>query len=311
MEATLKETKSSLEQLEKEHSVIKEIVHRITGRISTYLFPKDEETADNFQVDVVGQTVPDSSDLESTDNDKDDIMVITETPHQGVPELNNDTTNEQDTLPTKSFLEQLDKEHLALKEIVHQNTRRDDKLEENVPLIRTYLFPKDEETADNFQVDAVGQTVLDASDVDSTDNDNDDIMVIVETPHQGIPELNNDTTNEEDTVPVVGNRMQLTGLFGIRRWRENVRSPIKNTETLHMYTLSVTRKCATFPTLTGRVWSWFMSSFSLLLVISQMIVLLSLLFEGYQPTCTSHTDCSGGLFCDHNTSYVVQPRCVD
>ena len=103
--------------------------------INTYLFPKDEERADNFQVDAVGQTVPDASDVGSTDNDKDDIMVVIETPHQGVPELNNDTTNEQDTLPTKSFLEQLEKEHLATKEIVHRITRR----------ISTYLFLKNEE----------------------------------------------------------------------------------------------------------------------------------------------------------------------
>ena len=75
-----------------------------------------------------------------------------------------------------------------LKEVMHRNTRSDDELKENVPLISIYLYPKDEETADNFQVDAVGQTVPDASDVVSTDNYNDDIMVIVETPHQGFPD---------------------------------------------------------------------------------------------------------------------------
>ena len=82
-----------------------------------------------------------------------------------------------------------------------------------------------------------------------------------------------------------------------------------NTETLHMYTLSVTRKCGKFPTLTGRVWSWFMSSFSLLLVCSHMIVLLSLLYEVLIPTCTSHTDLSGGLFCVSDVLF--QPRCHD
>ena len=88
-----------------------------------------------------------------------------------------------------------------LKEVMHRNTRSDDELKENVPLISTYLVTKDEETADNFQVDAVGQTVLDASDVDITDSNNDDIMVIIETPHQGVPKLNNDTANEQDTLP--------------------------------------------------------------------------------------------------------------
>ena len=72
MEATLKETKSSLEQLEKEHLVLKETVNQITRRndaleetvnqitrrndeleerihlISTFLFPKYEETADDL-----------------------------------------------------------------------------------------------------------------------------------------------------------------------------------------------------------------------------------------------------------------------
>ena len=51
------------------------------------------------------------------------------------------------------------------------------------------------------------QTVPDASDVDIIDNDNNDIMVIIEPPHQGVPELNNDTTNEQDTLPVAGNGM--------------------------------------------------------------------------------------------------------
>ena len=84
-----------------------------------------------------------------------------------------------------------------------------------------------------------------------------------------------------------------------------------NTETVHMYSISVTRKCATFPTLTGRVWSWVMSSFSLLLVCSQMGVLLSLLTESDFSTCTSHTDCGSGLFCDIANEYFIEPRCTD
>ena len=82
---------------------------------------------------------------------------------------------------TKSSLEQLKKEHLALKEIVHQITRRTDELEERIHLISIFLFPKDEETADDLQVDAVGQTVPDASDVDSNENDHDK-MIVIETP---------------------------------------------------------------------------------------------------------------------------------
>ena len=82
---------------------------------------------------------------------------------------------------TKSSLEQLEKEHLALKEIVNQITRRNDELEERIHLISTFLFPKGEETADDLQVDAVGQTVPDASDVDSNENDHDR-MVVIETP---------------------------------------------------------------------------------------------------------------------------------
>ena len=113
---------------------------------------------------------------------------------------------------TISSLEQLKKEHLALKEIVHQITRRTDELEERIHIISTFLFPKDEETTDDLQVDAVGQTVPDASDVDSNDNDHDEIVVI-ETPDQGVPELNNDTTNEQHMLPVAGNRMQLMGIF--------------------------------------------------------------------------------------------------
>jgi len=155
---------------------------------------------------------------------------------------------------TKSSLEQLQKEHLALKEIVNQITRRNDALEERIHLISTFLFPIDEETADDLQVDAVERTVPDASDVDSNDNDHDE-MVVIETPDQGVPELNNDSTIEQHTLPVAGNRMQLLGLFGRRTGRENARSPIVNTETIHMYALSVTRKCATSPTKWGRVWS--------------------------------------------------------
>ena len=82
---------------------------------------------------------------------------------------------------TNSSLERLEKEHLALKEIVNQITRRNDELEERIHLIRTFLFSKDGETADDLQVDAVGQTVPDASDVDSTENDHDE-MVVIETP---------------------------------------------------------------------------------------------------------------------------------
>ena len=80
-----------------------------------------------------------------------------------------------------------------------------------------------------------------------------------------------------------------------------------------MYTLFFTRKCATYPTTWGRVWSWVISLISLLLVCSQMIVLLSLLFEGESPTFKSHTDCVGGLFCAANIfSYEsFQPRCLD
>ena len=113
---------------------------------------------------------------------------------------------------TTSSLEQLQKEHLALKEIVHQITRRTDELEERIHLISIFLFPKDEEIADDFQVDAVGQTVPDASDVDSTDNDHDE-MVVIDTPDQGVTELNNDTKNEQHVLPVAGNIMQLMGLF--------------------------------------------------------------------------------------------------
>ena len=125
------------------------------------------------------------------------------------------------------------------------------------------------------------------------DNDHDE-MVTIETPDQGVPEVNNDTTNEELTLP----------------GSENVRSHIVNTETVHMYSISVTRKCAPFPTLTGRVWSWVMSSFSLLLVCSQMIILLSLLTESDFSTCTSHTDCLSGLFCDANIAneLLIEPR---
>ena len=82
MEATLKETNSHLERLEKEQLVLKDIVHRITIRnneledkiefISTYLFTGDEETGADLQVDAVGQTVPDASDVDSIDNDHDD-----------------------------------------------------------------------------------------------------------------------------------------------------------------------------------------------------------------------------------------------
>ena len=195
---------------------------------------------------------------------------------------------------------------------MHQITRRKNELEERVQLISTYLFTKDEENADDLQVDAVGHTVPDASDVDSTDSDHDK-MFMIETPDQGVPELNNDTTNEQHAFPVAGNRMQLMGLFGKITGRENIRSHIVNTETLHMYTLSVTRKCATFPTLKGRVWSLVMSSISPLLVCSQMILLLSLLFEGGIPTCTSHIYCFGGLFCEANmfSDESIQPQCAD
>ena len=95
---------------------------------------------------------------------------------------------------------------------MHQITRRNDYLEEQFHLISTLLFPKYEETSDYLQVYAVGQTVPDASDVDNTDNDHDK-MVVIETPDQGVPELNNDTTNEQHMLPVAGNRMQLMGLF--------------------------------------------------------------------------------------------------
>ena len=147
---------------------------------------------------------------------------------------------------TKSSLEQLEKEHLALKDIVHRITTRI-------------------EIADDF--------------------------------------------------PVAGNKMPLMAVIGRKTgWeRENVRSHIVNTETLHMYALSVTRKCATSHTKWGRVWSWVMSSISLIIVCSQMIVLLSLLKEGESPTCTSHTDCFGGLFCNANifSDEAIQPRCAD
>ena len=91
---------------------------------------------------------------------------------------------------TNSYLERLEKEHLALKEIVHRITIRKNELEDKVQLISTYLFPKNEETGADLQVDAVGQTVPDASDVDSTDNDHDE-MVIIETPDQGVLETMN------------------------------------------------------------------------------------------------------------------------
>ena len=58
----------------------------------------------------------------------------------------------------------------------------------------------------------MGKTVPDASDVDSTDNDHDK-MVVIETPDQGVPELNNDTKNEQHMLTVAGNIMQLMGLF--------------------------------------------------------------------------------------------------
>ena len=71
---------------------------------------------------------------------------------------------------------------------MHQITRRKIESEEKVHLISTYFFPKDEETAEIFQVNAVGKTVPDASDVDGADNNHDEKMVIIETPEQGVPE---------------------------------------------------------------------------------------------------------------------------
>ena len=47
---------------------------------------------------------------------------------------------------TNSYLERLEKEHLALKEIVHRITIRNNELEDKVQLISTYLFQGDEET---------------------------------------------------------------------------------------------------------------------------------------------------------------------
>ena len=104
---------------------------------------------------------------------------------------------------TNSHLERLEKEQLALKEIVHRLTIRNNELEDKIHLISTYLFPKNEETGADLQVDAAEQTVPDASDVDSIDNYHDE-MDIIETPDQGVLELNNDTTNEGHTLQLRG-----------------------------------------------------------------------------------------------------------
>ena len=82
-----------------------------------------------------------------------------------------------------------------------------------------------------------------------------------------------------------------------------------NTGTIHMFAiacLSDAMQEGQVHTVRKEVKLWISSIFSFLVMILQLTVLAYVMNESSLPTCTTHTDCSTGNYCDGYAA--VQPR---
>ena len=86
-----------------------------------------------------------------------------------------------------------------------------------------------------------------------------------------------------------------------------------NTETIHMYAVSMAYLCATQPSPWKRTWSWMAAVIGFLTIFAQMTITLSLISEASSPTCAMHDECQRGMFCDGFNFYSTSrnPRCLD
>ena len=90
------------------------------------------------------------------------------------------------------------------------------------------------------------------------------------------------------------------------------RKHIENTETIHMYAISMLYFSIEKPTRWRKIWSWLMALASFIIVWVQVSVMLSIIIESSNPTCTKHEDCVSGQFCTGlDQAHYRQPRCGD
>ena len=84
---------------------------------------------------------------------------------------------------------------------------------------------------------------------------------------------------------------------------------IVNTNNLFMLATSLAYQSAKNPTLKKRLMTWMMLLPLLFLTFTQVFILYNLTSASEYQTCTKHTDCRAGTFCDGFTDYWRQPRC--
>lgn len=86
---------------------------------------------------------------------------------------------------------------------------------------------------------------------------------------------------------------------------------IYNTKTIHMYAVTITCFTAARSTKWGVAKSWFLTFVSLSVLLAQIFVVESLLYEAAHPTCATHNDCRAGEFCNYISEFSEsrQPRC--
>ena len=89
-------------------------------------------------------------------------------------------------------------------------------------------------------------------------------------------------------------------------------SNVVNTETIHMYAISMLYFSIVQPSRWRKAWAWLMAFSSLLIVWVQVSVMLSVVLDSSNETCTRHEECPSGLYCNGiERNEYRQPRCQD